>query len=720
MSENKEGFYILMFSIHGLVRSKNLEMGRDADTGGQVKYVIELAEQLGKRPEVRRVDLFTRMIRDKKVSSDYAEPVEKISDKAQIVRIPCGGGKYIRKELLWNHLDEFIDKTVKYIKREDDIPTLVHGHYADAGYVARHLASLFGVPFVFTGHSMGKSKKSKLFDDGLSEEDMNKKYNMDHRIKVEEEVIGCADLVVTSTNQEVEQQYAQYTHHSVPEYLVNPPGLDLERFFPYYAEDQENENSRQARVALNNELNRFFLNVDKPLILALSRPDKRKNASALMQAYGESKELQAIANLAVFLGIRKNIMDMGENEKSVLIETLMLMDKHDLYGKLAIPKKHDFTYEVPELYRIAASRQGVFVNPALTEPFGLTLLESAACGVPIVATNDGGPVDIVKNCENGILIDVSDPNNISEAIKKILVNPDLWKTYSTNGINNVRKHYTWDAHIDRYLEKIQQIKGEVQKDLYATHGDPIARKMLTRNKMIVCDIDNTLTGDEESLKKLMDLIREHEKTIAFGVATGRAIDSALEFLEENEVPTPEILITSVGSEIYYGSPNNPDKGWAMHLRQKWDKEKIKELLATLPFLKKQEPDTEREFKVSYYMEPSEENLARVHDLLTRNGCRYQLIYSHQQYLDILPQRASKGKAIRYLSYKWEIPLENFLVAGDSGNDEEMMRGDPKGVVVGNYSTELEQLRGKRGIYFSKQNYAAGVIDGIYRYRFLET
>ncbi|CAI2717891.1 HAD-IIB family hydrolase [Nitrospina watsonii] len=720
MGQNSQGLYIMMFSIHGLIRSRNIEMGRDADTGGQVKYVIELAEELGKRPEVRRVDLFTRMIRDRKVSEEYSTPVENISEKVRIVRIPCGGGKYIRKELLWNHLDEFIDKTVKYIKREDDIPYLMHGHYADGGYVARHLASLFGVPFVFTGHSLGKSKKSKLRDDGLSDEDMNKRYQMDYRIQMEDDIIGCADLVVTSTHQEVEQQYGMYSHNTVPEYLVNPPGLDLERFFPYYAEDQENEHSKQARVAIDNELNRFFLNADKPLILALCRPDKRKNVSALIQAYGESKELQAIANLAVFLGIRKNIMDMGDNEKSVLIETLLLMDKHDLYGKLAIPKKHDFTYEVPELYRMVALRQGVFVNPALTEPFGLTLLESAACGVPIVATSDGGPVDITKNCQNGILIDVSEPDNISEAVKRILVDPELWKQYSSNGINNVRKHYTWDAHIDRYLEKVQQLKGDAHKDLYATDGNPIAVKMLSRNKMIVCDIDNTLTGDTESLQKLLTLIEPHKKAIAFGVATGRTIDSALEFLKENNVPVPEILITSVGAEIYYGNAGSPDKGWAMHLRQKWSKEKIKKLLATLPFLKPQEPETEREFKVSYYMEPKEEYLKEAHDLLTRNGCRYQMIYSHQQFLDILPQRASKGKALRYLSYKWEIPLENFLVAGDSGNDEEMMRGDPKGVVVGNYSAEMEILRGKRGVYFSKQKYAAGVIDGIHRYRFLET
>lgn len=47
MKNNK--LYVQMFSIHGLVRSENMELGRDADTGGQVKYVIEIADRLSRR-----------------------------------------------------------------------------------------------------------------------------------------------------------------------------------------------------------------------------------------------------------------------------------------------------------------------------------------------------------------------------------------------------------------------------------------------------------------------------------------------------------------------------------------------------------------------------------------------------------------------------------------------------------------------------------------------
>ena len=638
----------MLFSIHGLIRSHDLEMGRDADTGGQVKYLIELAGELGKAPEVERVDLFTRLIKDKKVSADYSREIEPITDKARIVRIQCGGGKYIRKELLWGYLEEFIDKTLKFIKREDLDPYLMHGHYADGGYVAMNLATLYGAPFVFTSHSLGLNKQFKLIEDGLSQDEIEKKYSMKRRIKVEETALANADLVFTSTQQEIEQQYGLYQNKSLPKYVVNPPGVDLKKFYPYYDDRQEKDAlEKQARVTALGELNRFFSNPDKPMILALCRPDKRKNVASLIQAYGESKDLQAIANLAVFAGLRKNIQDMGENEKQVLIEILLLMDKYDLYGKFAIPKQHDFTYEVPELYRIVASGKGVFVNPALIEPFGLTLLESAACGAPVVATDEGGPIDIIKNCMNGILVDVSDPENISKAVKDILVHEDKWKKFSMNGINNVASFYSWDAHVQRYLQSIENLRmNSIEQRLDIRSEHPIARRMGALDKMIVTDIDNTLTGDEGGLRDFLGLMNKRYKKVGFGLATGRTIDSAMEHLAENGIPVPDVLISSVGSEIYYMGKFFQDTGWKAHINQKWDKRKIEKLLSAFPFLNIQEPETQKEFKLSYFMEPSKENLQQIQDLLLKSRCRYNLIYSHQQFLDILPQRASKGKAIR--------------------------------------------------------------------------
>jgi len=119
------------------------------------------------------------------------------------------------------------------------------------------------------------------------------------------------------------------------------------------------------------------------------------------------------------------------------------------------------------------------------------------------------------------------------------------------------------------------------------------------------------------------------------------------------------------------------------------------------------------------MEPRKDRLASIYTLLLKNKCRCNLIYSQNKFLDILPYRASKGKAIRYLSYKWTIPLRQTLVCGDSGNDEEMLRGEPLGVVVGNYSKELEPLKGARKIFFAKEHCAGGILEGIEHYQFID-
>ena len=718
--------YIQLFSIHGLLRSENMELGRDADTGGQVKYVIELGNALSKVDAVKRVDLFTRLIADKTVSEDYAQPIETVNGKFRIIRIQCGGSKYIRKELLWPHLDEFVDKTIKFIKREKMPPDIVHGHYPDGGYVAMQLARIFGSPLVYTGHSLGKVKEQKLLNEGLDKKEIIKRYKIDHRIAVEEEILKCANMVVTSTNQEVKEQYGMYCHKSLPYFQVIPPGIDADKFYPFYrdmlAESERTEAAMYAKASLIQELNRFFMYPDKPLVLVLCRPDKRKNIEGLVCSYGEDRELQTMANLAVFAGIRKDISTMEENERDVLTQMLLLMDKYDLYGKMAIPKKHNFEHEVPELYRIVAEKKGVFVNPALTEPFGITLLEASATGLPIVTTNDGGPNDIINNCKSGILVDPTDRKAMAGAIKEVIASEIKWDSFSKNGIMNVRKHYTWESHAVKYISEVQQLFQKLEKaDIeVARPSDPIGRRLTQLNYFIVTDIDHTLLGGPETdLKGLIKILRENYDTIGFGVATGRTIESTVEILNANRVPAPDIIISSVGSEIYYGPKLHHGDGWATHISSQWNREKIVNLLKDFNFLEYQEENTQRKFKISYNMTPAKDRLAKVHDVLLKNKCRYNLIYSHQKYLDILPFRASKGKAIRYLSYKWEIPLQNILVCGDSGNDEEMLRGEPRAVVVGNFSPELKKLKGMKNIYFSQNGYAAGIIEAIEKYQFLK-
>ncbi len=719
VSKKNRKLYIQLYSIHGLIRGYDLELGRDADTGGQTKYVLELARALSKDPRVEKIELVTRRIKDNSVSADYSESIERINDKCSIVRIKCGGRKYIRKELLWDHLEEFVDKSIKYIKSVKRLPDVIHSHYADAGYVCTELTKFFGIPFMHTGHSLGHSKLRKLIAENIPKEEIEKRYKINHRIDVEENIIYYADMIITSTSQEIEKQYGEYKNTNREKFRVIPPGVDLKKFYPFSNENLRSNEVKRLKGLITEKLLRFFIEVDKPLILALCRPDKRKNISGLITAYGEDKNLQRIANLAIFAGIRKDIQTMPDNEREVLTEILLLMDKYNLYGKMAIPKRHETQHEVPELYRIAAETGGVFVNSALTEPFGLTLIEAAGSGLPVVATDDGGPKDIIKNCKNGILTDVSDPKNIATAINKILTDKRLWKIYSENGIKNVEKYYTWSAHTNTYLDEVNKLlsRGLKKENTFAQVG----KKLFSAEKLIVTDIDNTLLGDEKFTKEFSELLRNKQEKVRFAVATGRTVNSALDVLRKNNIPHPDVIISSVGSEIFYNYEGKLifAKGWEAHISYQWDRNKIKRLLDQLDFLNYQEEETQRKFKVSYYTSDVKDNIDRIKEILIQNKIKANVIFSHNQFLDILPHRASKGKAIRYLAYRWNIPYENILVAGDSGNDEEMLKGDLLGVVVANYSKELEELRGNKRIYFSKDPFAGGIIDGIRHYEFLQ-
>lgn len=208
-----------------------------------MKYVVELARALAKMPGVYRVDLFTRQIMSPEVDWTYGEPTEMLTTRsddpdaddmgessgAYIIRIPFGPrDKYLRKELLWPHIPEFVDGALAHILNMSRAlgeqigggqpiwPYVIHGHYADAGDAASLLSGALNVPMVLTGHSLGRNKLEQLLKQGRqSKEDINSTYKIMRRIEAEELSIDAAELVITSTKQEIEQQWGLYDGYDV-------------------------------------------------------------------------------------------------------------------------------------------------------------------------------------------------------------------------------------------------------------------------------------------------------------------------------------------------------------------------------------------------------------------------------------------------------------------------------------------------------------------------
>lgn len=714
-------YYIQLFSPHGLIRFNDPEIGRDKDTGGQVKYVLELVENLSTHPDVRKVDLFTRRIVDKRVSSTYANEVETINEKARIVRVTCGGNSYRAKETLWNYLDEFIDKTIRFIEKEDDFPDVAHGHYADGNYLAGQISQVFGIPFIATAHSLGLNKKKILLQEGLSPKKINEKFNMQRRVAAEEYTLKNADAIIVSTQHEIEEQYSMYDVTDPSKFVVIPPGVNTDLFYPFYRFDMPSfkmtMEQEHAVYNVNSDIERFLFNPDKPLILSIGRADKRKNFERIIHSYGQDPELQTMANLAIFAGVRKDISKMPEDEKDILTNLLLLLDKYDLYGKMAIPKKNDPTLEVPEIYRVAARRKGVFVNATPGENFGLTIVEAAACGLPVVASPTGGPKEILAHCENGLLVDVEDPLEIAEALKKIISHQNLWEKYSANGIAATNQRYSWTVHAEKYVETLDSVFKEKEKvKTSAVTDPPFGKKLVKAALFFISDLDGTLVEDEKTdgLDELTEWVTKRKDKVVFGIATGRNLEVTKEALAKYNLPAPDIMICSAGSEIYYTEEFIPDNGYESHIDYQWKRDKLEEGLSKFPGIRIQGPEAQWRFKLSYFVEENfnEDRLADLHKFLDDHKLRAKVLLTENHFLDLLPFRASKGSAVRYLSYKWKIPLEQFITSGNSGNDIDMLKGRIKGIVVGNYSEEMEVLKKYNLIYFSQQVLSKGVLEGI--------
>jgi sucrose-phosphate synthase len=708
------GLYVLHLHLHGLFRSHDLELGRDPDTGGQTTYVLELAKALAGRPEVERVDVVTRLIQDRRLSADYAQPTEALAPGAQIRRLAFGPKRYLRKELLWPHLDELADALAETLLAQPRLPDWIHAHYADAGYVGTLLRRRLGVPLVFTGHSLGREKRRRLLAAGLKGTQIDSQYSMARRIDAEELALAHSNLVVTSTRQELNEQYARYGRFRPEQARVIPPGVDSHQFHPPLGRGQER--------GIEPLMLPFLRHPAKPPVLAICRADPRKNIPALVEVFGRSERLRQQHNLVLVLGCRDDPRQLEKGQREVWQQVFELVDRYNLYGHVAYPKQHQRN-QIPAIYRWAARLGGVFVNPALTEPFGLTLLEAAASGLPVVATDDGGPRDILQRCQNGLLVDVSDHDALQSAIEESLADRSRWRRWRDNGIEAVSRHYSWDAHATHYLgEALASARqaASLRPALWFRQGK--AGTSEPPQRLLVLDLDASLAcPDPASLEELRRRLAQ-EPALALAVASGRGYKAARQRYGELHLPAPCLWITQSGTEIHTATPAGdlPDHHWQRQIGRRWNRAAVEQAMAELGTRLRRQPDADQgPFKVSYILEePDEGIIPLVRQTLRSHGLLARPHLFQHWYLDVLPLTASKSEALRYVALRWQMPLASILVEASQQGDGELLRGLPLGVVPEDHDPALDTLRTHRRVFFSSRPQAWGLLEGLEHHRFL--
>ncbi len=244
--------------------------------------------------------------------------------------------------------------------------------------------------------------------------------------------------------------------------------------------------------------------------------------------------------------------------------------------------------------------------------------------------------------------------------------------------------------------------------------------------LLITDLDNTLVGDDPAMAELNRQISTHRQQYGtkFVYSTGRSLTSYRQLRSQKTMLEPDVLIASVGTEIYYSGESQPAADWAIALSENWDRDRVVAIAAHFADLMPQPSSEQRPFKASYFLTEAAavEVIPLLEKRLQAEGLDAQVIYSGSKDLDILPRRANKGHAMTFLREALAIAPDLTVACGDSGNDLSMFVDRPeRGIIVGNAMPELliwHHANPNPNRYLACAHCAAGILEGLKHFNFL--
>lgn len=490
-------FHIVLVSLHGWFGQEGV-LGRP-DTGGQVVYVLDQAKNLEQqlKEDITLAGLDILNVQPKVIILSRLIPnndgtrcnqrLEKVygTKNVWILRVPFREfnrkltQNWISRFEIWPYLETYtIDAEKELLAEFNGEPDLVIGNYSDGNLVAFLLARRLKITQCNVAHAL---EKSKYLFSNLYWQDLEDKYHFSLQYTADLIAMNAANFIISSTYQEIvgtpesAGQYESYKCFTMPElyhvvdgielfspkFNLVPPGVNESYFFPYTKTDERfySECDRLENLLFNLEdPNLVYGKLDNPNkqpIFSMGRLDRIKNLTGLAECFGKSEELQERCNLILVAG-KLRIEDSADHEEASEIEKLYrIIEQYNLHGKIRWLGVRLSKSDSGETYRLIADRQGLFVQPALFEAFGLTVLEAMISGLPTFATQFGGPSEIIQNGINGFYINPTRLEEMAQVILKFVNkcdhNPDYWLRVSQQAIDRVLKNYTWKIHTARLL-----------------------------------------------------------------------------------------------------------------------------------------------------------------------------------------------------------------------------------------------------------------------------
>ena len=391
------------------------------DAGGMTIYVRGLAQALARKG--LRTDIFTRLDR-------ASARIVAVSEGVRVVNIDAGPPEPLPKTEQLAYIDDFVAGVRAFGTANQLRYDLVHSHYWQSGLVAKQLSSGWGVPFVHSNHTLAKVKNQALAPGEAPEPEL--------RLRGEAEVIAGSDVLVASTDSELEQLACLYgaSHDRLKTVY---PGVDHALFHPPVSKDE-------ARRALGL--------ADEATLLYAGRIQPLKGLDLAIRATEELSGALERDLMLLVVGGPSGPSGAAELERlKALARSLGVADRVRFLG----PHPHT---SLPGFYAAADS----VVVCSHTESFGFAALEAHACGVPVVGTAVGGLSHIVADGTTGFLIDDRDPAVFAARLKTLLTDDDLRGNFGRAAVGRAAA-FDWDRSAAEFLDLYECLASERAPEL---------------------------------------------------------------------------------------------------------------------------------------------------------------------------------------------------------------------------------------------------------------
>ncbi|VAI94088.1 unnamed protein product [Triticum turgidum subsp. durum] len=428
----------------------------------------------------------TRLIPDSKGTKCNVElePVEN-TKYSHILRVPfkTEDGKDLRQWVsrfdIYPYLERYTqDASAKILDILEGKPDLIIGNYTDGNLVASLMSSKLGVTQGTIAHAL---EKTKYENSDAKWRELDQKYHFSCQFTADMIAMNTTDFIITSTYQEIagsKEKPGQYEHHYAftmpglcrfatginvfdPKFNIAAPGADQSVYFPYTQKQKrltglhpQIEELLYSKEDTDEHIG-YLADKNKPIIFSMARLDKVKNITGLVEWYGQNKKVRDLVNLVVVAGLLNAAQSKDREEIDEINKMHNLIDKYQLKGQIRWIKAQTDRVRNGELYRYIADTKGAFVQPALYEAFGLTVIEAMNCGLPTFATNQGGPVEIIVDGVSGFHINPMNGREagtkIADFFQKCKEDPSYWNKVSTAGLQRIYECYTWKIYATKVL-----------------------------------------------------------------------------------------------------------------------------------------------------------------------------------------------------------------------------------------------------------------------------